>query len=50
MTKVRTGPNCAPRLDRALAAITRQGGEVVLLDGTLIPTRRREPEELQRKT
>jgi DDE superfamily endonuclease len=31
----------APRLDRALAAITRQGGEAVLLDGTLIPTRRR---------
>jgi hypothetical protein len=31
----------APRLDRTLAAITRQGGEVVLLDGTLIPTRRR---------
>jgi len=31
----------APRLDRALAAVTRQGGEVVLLDGTLIPTRRR---------
>jgi hypothetical protein len=31
----------APRLDRALAKITRQGGEVVLLDGTLIPTRRR---------
>jgi len=31
----------APRLNRALAAITRQGGEVVLLDGTLIPTRRR---------
>jgi hypothetical protein len=31
----------APRLDRALAAIGRQGGEVVLLDGTLIPTRRR---------
>ena len=31
----------APRLDRALAAISRQGGEVVLLDGTLIPTRRR---------
>ena len=31
----------APRLDRALAEITRQGGEVVLLDGTLIPTRRR---------
>jgi DDE superfamily endonuclease len=31
----------APRLDRALTAITRQGGEVVLLDGTLIPTRRR---------
>jgi len=31
----------APRLDRALAAISRRGGEVVLLDGTLIPTRRR---------
>jgi DDE superfamily endonuclease len=31
----------APRLDRALAKITRQGGEAVLLDGTLIPTRRR---------
>ena len=29
----------APRLDRALATITRQGGEAVLLDGTLIPTR-----------
>jgi hypothetical protein len=31
----------APRLDRALAKISRHGGEVVLLDGTLIPTRRR---------
>ena len=31
----------APRLDRALAAITGLGGEVVLLDGTLIPARRR---------
>ena len=31
----------APRLDRALAVIKRQGGEAVLLDGTLIPTRRR---------
>jgi hypothetical protein len=31
----------APRLDRALATIRNQGGEVVLLDGTLIPTRRR---------
>jgi hypothetical protein len=30
----------APRLDRALAAISRQGGEAVLLDGTLTPTRR----------
>jgi hypothetical protein len=30
----------APRLDRALAAISRQGGEAVLLDGTLVPTRR----------
>jgi hypothetical protein len=31
----------APRLDRALARIKREGGEAVLLDGTLIPTRRR---------
>ena len=31
----------APRLDRALAAIKKQGGEAVLVDGTLIPTRRR---------
>ena len=31
----------APRLDRALATIRNQGGEVVLLDGTLIPTCRR---------
>ena len=31
----------APRLDHALAAIRKRGGEVVLLDGTLIPTRRR---------
>ena len=31
----------APRLDRALAKVRKQGGDVVLLDGTLIPTRRR---------
>jgi hypothetical protein len=31
----------APRLDRALSKIKKDGGEVVLLDGTLIPTRRR---------
>jgi DDE superfamily endonuclease len=31
----------APRLDRALAKVKKQDGEVVLLDGTLIPTRRR---------
>jgi len=31
----------APRLDRALAKVKNQGGEVVLLDGTLIPARRR---------
>ncbi|MCY1655610.1 transposase family protein [Streptomyces sp. WI03-5b] len=31
----------APRLDRALMKIARQGGEVVLIDGTLIRTRRR---------
>ncbi|MEO3798365.1 transposase family protein [Nonomuraea sp. B10E15] len=31
----------APRLDRALAKIAEQGGEVVLIDGTLIRTERR---------
>ncbi|GGN64580.1 hypothetical protein GCM10011579_034130 [Streptomyces albiflavescens] len=31
----------APRLDRALTKIARRGGEVVLIDGTLIPTQRR---------
>ena len=31
----------APRLDRALKRITQAGGEAVLLDGTLIRTRRR---------
>ncbi len=31
----------APRLDRALRKIARRGGEVVLIDGILIPTRRR---------
>ncbi|WP_327116010.1 hypothetical protein OHB12_03300 [Nocardia sp. NBC_01730] len=31
----------APRLDRALAKIAKRGGEVVLIDGTLIPTHRR---------
>ncbi|MET9450836.1 transposase family protein [Streptomyces cinerochromogenes] len=31
----------APRLDRALKKIARQGGEVVLIDGTLVHTRRR---------
>ncbi|MER5556354.1 transposase family protein [Streptomyces sp. NPDC002793] len=31
----------APRLDRALKKIAKQGGEVVLFDGTLIRTRRR---------
>ena len=31
----------APRLERALKKIARRGGEVVLLDGTLIRTRRR---------
>ena len=31
----------APRLDRALKKIVTSGGEVVLLDGTLIRTRRR---------
>ncbi len=31
----------APRLDRALKKIARTGGGVVLLDGTLIRTRRR---------
>ncbi|MFE7112038.1 transposase family protein [Streptomyces sp. NPDC057575] len=31
----------APRLDRALKKIAKRGGEVVLIDGTLIPTQRR---------
>ena len=31
----------APRLDRALKTVARQGGEVVLIDGTLIRTQRR---------
>ncbi|MFI9203679.1 transposase family protein [Streptomyces sp. NPDC053048] len=31
----------APRLDRALKKVTKLGGEVVLIDGTLIPTQRR---------
>ncbi|MFD9286322.1 hypothetical protein ACFWD7_56065 [Streptomyces mirabilis] len=31
----------APRLDRVLKKIVRQGGEVVLIDGTLVPTQRR---------
>ncbi|WP_405691336.1 transposase family protein [Streptomyces sp. NBC_00057] len=31
----------APRLDRALKKIAKQGGEVVLIDGTLVPTQRR---------
>ncbi|MEU7074093.1 transposase family protein [Streptomyces narbonensis] len=31
----------APRLDRALKKVTKQGGEVVLIDGTLIRTQRR---------
>ncbi|MCF3105717.1 transposase [Streptomyces roseoverticillatus] len=31
----------APRLDRPLKKVAKRGGEVVLIDGTLIPTRRR---------
>ncbi|MFG2236830.1 transposase family protein [Streptomyces sp. NPDC048723] len=31
----------APRLDRALKKVVKQGGEVVLIDGSLIRTRRR---------
>jgi hypothetical protein len=31
----------APRLDRALKKIAARGGQAVLIDGTLIPTRRR---------
>ncbi|WP_405784444.1 hypothetical protein [Streptomyces sp. NBC_00859] len=34
-------PTQAPRLDRALKKVAKQGGEVVLIDGTLIRTRRR---------
>ncbi len=42
----------APRLDRALKKIAKRGGEVVLIDGTLIPTQRRtgsRPAELLRQ-
>jgi hypothetical protein len=35
----------APRLERALARIARSGGVVVLLDGTLVRTRRRTGDE-----
>ncbi|MGA4949223.1 transposase family protein [Streptomyces lydicamycinicus] len=35
----------APRLDRALKKITRKGGAVVLLDGSLVRTRRRTGDE-----
>jgi len=35
----------APRLDRALKKIARKGGVVVLLDGTLVRTRRRTGDE-----
>ncbi|SCF98939.1 hypothetical protein [Streptomyces sp. Ncost-T10-10d] len=31
----------APRLDRALKKVAHQGGEAVLIDGTLISTQRR---------
>ncbi|MGW1835064.1 hypothetical protein [Streptomyces sp. NPDC002067] len=31
----------APRVDRALKKTVRQGGEVVLIDGTLVHTQRR---------
>ncbi|GAA5063680.1 transposase family protein [Streptomyces similanensis] len=31
----------APRLDRALKTVAKRGGEVVLIDGTFIPTQRR---------
>ncbi|MFH9351307.1 transposase family protein [Kitasatospora sp. NPDC017646] len=38
----------APRLDRALRQVARRGGEVVLIDGTLIPTQRRTGAENRR--
>jgi DDE superfamily endonuclease len=38
----------APRLDRALKRIAKRGGEVVLVDGTLIPTQRRTGSEDRR--
>lgn len=38
----------APRLDRALRKIARSGGEVVLIDGTLVRTRRRTGAENRR--
>ncbi len=38
----------APRLERVLAKIARSGGEVVLIDGTLVRTRRRTGSENRR--
>ncbi|MFD7137856.1 hypothetical protein [Streptomyces sp. NPDC059894] len=38
----------APRLDRALQKVAKQGGEVVLIDGTLIRARRRTGKALRR--
>ncbi|MFE0801331.1 transposase family protein [Streptomyces sp. NPDC058812] len=38
----------APRLDRALKKVAKQGGEVVLIDGTLIRTRRRSGKAVRR--
>ncbi|MEV6863788.1 hypothetical protein AB0M44_22620 [Streptosporangium subroseum] len=39
----------APRLDRALKKITKAGGEAVLIDGTLIRTRRRSGNDNRKK-
>ncbi|MFD4523923.1 hypothetical protein ACFWP7_08350 [Streptomyces sp. NPDC058470] len=40
----------APRLDRALKKIAKRGGEVILVDGTLVPTQRRTGKRTARTT
>ncbi|MGP4089952.1 transposase family protein [Streptomyces sp. KR55] len=39
----------APRLERVLAKIAREGGSVVLLDGSLIPTQHRTGHDIKRR-
>ncbi|MFC9842803.1 hypothetical protein ACFWFF_21095 [Streptomyces sp. NPDC060223] len=39
-----------PRLDRILPRIAKRGGEAVLIDGTVIPTRRRTGKDNRRNS